>query len=107
MPMGGVVYLGAEAQGEAPESFLDEKNLQLLFRGLEKEAVPPLRLEIPPGERAGRVLPIRVKPSPLVHLLRNGKGYLRVGGQNIPVSRERVVALREAKSSPPMSGKSS
>jgi ATP-dependent DNA helicase RecG len=94
---GGVVYLGAETQGEAPESFLDEKNCQLLFRGLEKEAVPPLRLEIPPGERAGRVLPIRVKASPLVHLLRNGKGYLRVGGQNLPISRERMVALREAK----------
>ena len=95
---GGVVFLGAEVQGEAPESFSDEKNRQLLFRGLEKEAVPPLPLEIRPEGRAGPVLPITVKPSPLVHLLRNGKGYLRVGGENIPISRERVVALREAKS---------
>jgi ATP-dependent DNA helicase RecG len=94
---GGVVYLGVEAQGEAPESFFDEKNRQLLFRGLEKAAVPPLQLEVPPEGRAGQALPITVKPSPLVHLLRNGKGYIRVGGENIPISRERMVALREAK----------
>jgi ATP-dependent DNA helicase RecG len=94
---GGVVFLGAEAQGEAPESFLDEKNRQLLFRGLEKEAVPPLQLEIPAEGRAGQVLPIPIKPSPLFHLLRNGKGYIRVGAQNIPISRERMVALRGAR----------
>ena len=94
---GGVVFLGADARGEVPEIFFDEKNRQLLFRGLEKEAIPPLQLEIPPEGRAGQVLPITVKPSPLVHLLRNGKGYIRVGGQNIPISREKMAALRESK----------
>jgi len=94
---GGRVFLGAEAEGEVPGGFFDEKNRQLLFRGLEKEVIPPLQLEIPPEERAGQVLPITVKPSPLHHLLRNGKSYLRVGSQNILISRERMAALREAK----------
>jgi predicted HTH transcriptional regulator len=94
---GGVVFWETEADGESPGGFFDEKVRQLLFRGLEKTVVPPLQLEVPREGSAGQVLPITVKPSPLLHLLRNGKSYLRVGSQNIPISRERMAALKEAK----------
>jgi ATP-dependent DNA helicase RecG len=94
---GGVVFLGAEAEGEIPGSFFDEKMRQLLFRDLEKATVPPLQFEAPHEAKEGQVLPITVKPSPLLHLLKNGKSYLRVGSQNVPVSRERMASLKEAK----------
>ena len=93
---GGAVLLGPEADGEAGENFLDEKMRQLFFRGLEKATVPPLPFDPPPGGM-GEVLSITVKPSPILHLLENGKSYLRVGTQNVPVSRERMATLRESK----------
>jgi ATP-dependent DNA helicase RecG len=94
---GGAVFLGPEAEGEIPGSFFDEKMRQLLFRDLEKATVPPLQFEAPHEAKEGQVLPITVKPSPLLHLLKNGKSYLRVGSQNVPVSRERMASLKEAK----------
>ncbi len=81
---GGVVFLGAEAQGEAPESFFDEKNRQLLFRGLEKAVVPPLQLEIPPEERAGQVLPITVKPMPAPSSFKEWKELSSSGESEYP-----------------------
>jgi ATP-dependent DNA helicase RecG len=94
---GGVVFVGAEANGEDPGGFLDEKAQRLLFRGLEKGALPPLQLEVSREGSAGQVLSIAVKPSALVHLSRNGKSYIRVGGQNVLISRERMAALKELK----------
>ena len=95
---GGTIFLGAEANGEARGVFFDEKTRHLFFRGLVKAAVPPLQFEVPPeGSPPAQILPITVKPSPLVHLLKNGKGYLRVGSQNIPISREKIAAHKEAR----------
>ena len=94
---GGVVFLGEEADGEGPGDFFDKKFHQLLFRGLERAALPPLQLDIPREGSTGQVFSIIVKPSPLIHLLRNGKAYIRVGTQNVPISREKMAALREAK----------
>ena len=94
---GGAVFLGAEANDEDPGGFFNENIYQLLFRGLERAALPPLPLEVAREGGAGQVLSITVKPSPLVHFLKNGKSYIRVGGQNVPISRERMAPLKELK----------
>jgi ATP-dependent DNA helicase RecG len=95
---GGTVLLGAEAAGEVLGIFFANKTYNLFMRALEKSAVPPLNFEVTQGEVEGQpLLKFTVIPSPAVHLLRNGKCYLRVGGQNVPISRERIAILKEGR----------
>jgi ATP-dependent DNA helicase RecG len=95
---GGTVLLGAEAGGEVLGIFFGHKAYNLFLRALEKSAVPPLKFEVTQEQMEGQaLLKFTVIPNPAIHLLRNGKCYLRVGAQNVLLSKERMAALKEAR----------
>jgi ATP-dependent DNA helicase RecG len=96
---GGTVSLGVETDGEVSGVFFDDRAHRLFIRALEKSSFPSLRFEVTRAQIEGKaLLQFTVIPSPVVHLLRNRKFYLRVGAQNIPLSRERMEALKETRS---------
>jgi ATP-dependent DNA helicase RecG len=96
---GGTVFLGVETDGEVSGVFFDDRARRLFIRALEKSSFPSLRFEVTRAQIEGKaLLQFTVIPSPVVHLLRNRKFYLRVGAQNIPLSRERMEALKETRS---------
>jgi ATP-dependent DNA helicase RecG len=95
---GGTVFLGADAEAEALGVFFDDRERRL-FPGLLKDFFyPPIPFQVGQEEVEGKLL-LRfvVLPSPVLHLLKNGKGYLRVGPKNVHLSRERVATLRESR----------
>jgi ATP-dependent DNA helicase RecG len=95
---GGTVLLSAEADGEVPGIFLANRTYNLFLRALERSAVPPLTFEVRQEEMEGKaLLQFTVVPSAAVHLLRSGKCYLRVGAHNVPITRERMAAFKEAR----------
>ncbi|MBU1209021.1 MAG: putative DNA binding domain-containing protein [Proteobacteria bacterium] len=95
---GGTILLGATADGETEGIYFDERGRQLLIRALEKSSIPPLRFKAATEEIGEKILlGFTIAPSPAIHLLLNGKGYIRVGPENIPLSRERVTILKETR----------
>ena len=95
---GGRVLLGADPEGEALGIFFDDRERHLFTHALLESFHPPLPFQIAQEEVEGKtLLQFMVSPSPVTHLLNNGKGYLRVGPQNVLLSRERMVAQREAR----------
>ncbi len=95
---GGTVLLGATGDGEAEGIYFDDRSRQLLIRALEKSSIPPLKFKAATEEIGGKILlRFAIAPSPTIHLLLNGKCYIRVGPENIPLSRERVANLKEAR----------
>ncbi|MBI5967381.1 MAG: putative DNA binding domain-containing protein [Deltaproteobacteria bacterium] len=95
---GGTVLLGAEMDGEFSGIFFEDRERHFLIHALESSAVPPLKFQVTPEEVEGKtLLRFTVFPSPAVHLLKNGKCFLRVGSQNISLSRERMSVLKESR----------
>ena len=95
---GGKVLLGADPEGEALGIFFDDRERHLFSHALGESFHPPLPFQVSEEEVGGKtLLQFAVLPSAVTHLLRNGKGYLRVGPQNVLISRERLAALREAR----------
>jgi len=96
---GGTVFLGVETDGEVSGFFFDDRTRRLFIRALERSSLLSLRFEVTRVEMEGKaLLKFTVIPSPVVHLLRNRNFYLRVGAQNIPLSKERMEALKETRS---------
>lgn len=95
---GGTILLGATADGEAEGIFFDDRSCQLFRHALEKSFMPPLPFKITTEEIKGKeLLRLTIAPSPHLHVLRNGKCYLRVGPENIPLSKEKIAQLREGR----------
>ena len=95
---GGMVLLGADAEGEPLGFPFDDRSQKLFLHSLEKSSDPPLKFRVSPMESGGKTLyQFTVPPSPAVHLLKNGKACLRVGAQNVFLSREKITALKEAR----------
>ncbi len=95
---GGKVLLGADPEGETLGIFFDDRERHLFSRALRESFHPPLPFQLSEEEVEEKtLLQFTVLPSPVTHLLSNGKGYLRVGAQNIPLSRERMVTQRESR----------
>jgi ATP-dependent DNA helicase RecG len=95
---GGTVFLGVTPEGEVEGIYLDDRSRQLLMRTLERSFAPPLPFKFASEEIESKILlGFTVAPNPAVHLLRNGKCYLRVGPENIPLARERISILREGR----------
>ena len=98
MQGGGRVLLGADPEGETLGIFFDDRERHLFYHALQESFHPPFPFQIAEEEVEGKtLLQFTVLPSPVTHLLSNGKGYLRVGPQNVPLSRERMMAQREAR----------
>ncbi len=95
---GGAILLGATAEGKAEGTFFDARSRQLFTHALEKSSIPSLPIKIT-GERieGHEILRFAVAPSPHFHVLRNGKGYLRVGPENVSLSREKIALLRQGR----------
>ncbi|MDI6754327.1 MAG: ATP-binding protein [Thermodesulfobacteriota bacterium] len=95
---GGTVLLGATAGGEAEGLYFDDRSRQHLIRALEKSSIPPLKFKAATEETGEKILlRFTVAPSPVIHLLLNGKCYIRIGSEKIPLSRERIALLKEAR----------
>jgi len=95
---GGTVLLGAEMGGEFSGIFLEDREGHFLIHALGSSGVPPLKFQVTPEEIEGKtLLRFTVFPSPAVQLLRNGKCFLRVGSQNVSLSRERISVLKESR----------
>ncbi len=95
---GGTVLWGAELLDEPLGVPFDDRAQRIFFHGLEKSSDPPVKFRVSPMKIDGKTLiQFSVDSSPAVHLLRNGKAYRRVGAQNIPLSKEKVTALKEAR----------
>lgn len=95
---GGTIFLGAEAEGDPAGTYFDERASHLLIRKLEQSTVPPLQFKVAREEIKGvALLKFIVPPSPAVHLLTAGRCYLRVGGQNVSLSKERIGVMKDAR----------
>jgi ATP-dependent DNA helicase RecG len=93
---GGTVLLGIDTAEETLGVPFSEAERQL-FQGLLRGAFEPsLDFQIASEELLGKtLLCFRVPASPVVHFLKNGKCFLRVAFQNVPLSPEKAAALRE------------
>jgi len=95
---GGRVLLGGDPEGETLGIFFDDRERHLFFRSLQESFHPSFPIQVAQEEIDGKILlQFTVFPSPVTHLLNNGKGYLRVGPQNVPLSKERMATLREVR----------
>jgi len=95
---GGRVLLGADPEGETRGIFFEDRECHLFCRALQEASLPPFPFQVTRKEFGGKtLLQFTVLPSPVTHLLRNGKGYLRIGPQNVSLSRERIIAQRETR----------
>ena len=93
---GGTVFLGADSEEETMGVSWEDRERRQFMNLLRGSFDPPLTLGVVAEEILGKtLLRFTVLPSPAVHTQKNGKGYLRVGSQNIPLSRERLAAQRE------------
>ena len=95
---GGTVILGVDS-GEETLGIYFSAEERRLFQGLLRGAFEPsLDFQIASEELLGKTLLLfRVPASPVLHFLKNGRCFLRVAFQNVPLSRERAAALREAR----------
>ena len=95
---GGRVLLGADPEEKTLGIFFDDRERYLFTHALQESFHPPFPFQVARKEVEGKtLLQFTVLPSPVAHLLSNGKGYLRVGPQNVSLSRERIVTQREAR----------
>jgi ATP-dependent DNA helicase RecG len=95
---GGGVLLGADPEGQTLGIFFDDRECHLFCHALRESFPPPFPFQVAREEVEGKpLLRFTVLPSPAVHLLSYGKSYLRVGPQNVSLSRERIVRQREAR----------
>ena len=93
---GGTVLLGADSEEESFGVSWEDRERRHFMNLLQDSFHPPLALGLVDEEMMGKtMLRFTILPSPAVHTQKNGKSYLRVGPQNIPLSRERLVARRE------------
>ena len=95
---GGTVFLGIDTGEETLGVYFPEQERRL-FRGLLGGAFEPsLDFQTATEELLGKtLLRFRVPASPVVHFLKNGKSFLRVAFQNVPLSREKAAVLREGR----------
>jgi len=93
---GGTVLLGIDTGEETLGVFFSEQE-RSLFQGLLRGAFEPsLDFQMASEELLGKILLcFQVPASPVVHFLKNGKSFLRVAFQNVPLSREKAAALRQ------------
>ena len=95
---GGTVFLGADSDEEMLGVHWENREQRHFINALRDSFHPPLVFAAGEEEVLGRtLLRLTVLPSPAVHTPKEGRGYLRVGPQNIPLSRERWAALREGR----------
>ncbi len=95
---GGAVFLGADVEGEVTGTFFNERGRKIFMHNLENYFAPPLLFRVEQEGVDGQpLLKFSVAPSSEVHLLKNGKCYLRVGMENAPVSRERLISVKETR----------
>jgi ATP-dependent DNA helicase RecG len=95
---GGSILLGAAFEEETRGVFWDDRERRLFINLLREAFRPPVVFEVVSQELLGKsILRFTVPPSPAIHTQKNGETRLRVGPQNIPLSRERLAALREAR----------
>ncbi len=96
---GGKVLLGVGPEGETPGTFFREGETRAFHKALGKSFSPPLSFQSAEEEAGGKKLAqFSVLPSPQIHSLGKGRVYLRVGDENISLSREKIARLREARS---------
>lgn len=93
---GGTVLLGFDTEEEALGVYFSEQERRL-FQGLLREAFEPLLgFQMASEELRGKtLLRFQVQASPVVHFLKNGKSFLRVALQNVPLSRKKAATLRQ------------
>ncbi len=95
---GGTVLLGADTEGGAAGVFFDAGKGNHPYRGLKDLFHPSVPFQMAREEVGGKtLLRFTVPPSPVTHVLGKGRGFLRVGPANVPLSRERIAFLRQAK----------
>jgi ATP-dependent DNA helicase RecG len=95
---GGTVLLGIDTGEETLGVYFSEQESRA-FHGLLRGAFEPsLDFQLASEELLGKtLLRFRVAASPVLHSLKNGKSFLRVAFQNVPLSREKSAALRGEK----------
>jgi ATP-dependent DNA helicase RecG len=94
---GGSILLGAAFDEETQGVIWGDRERRLFINLLREAFRPPVVFEVVFQELLGKsLLRFTVPPSPAIHTQKNGETRLRVGPQNIPLSRERLAALREA-----------
>jgi len=93
---GGTVLLGVDTGEETLGVYFSEPERRL-FQGLLRGAFEPsLDFQMTSEELLGKILLcFRVPASPVVHSLKNGRSFLRVAFQNVPLSRDKAAALRQ------------
>ena len=95
---GGTVFLGADFQEETLGLSWTDRERRHFLNLLGDFFLPPLDWKAVDEEVSGKpLIRFTVLPSPAVHAQKNGRAYLRVGSQNIPLSREKLAALREGR----------
>jgi ATP-dependent DNA helicase RecG len=95
---GGTVLLGIGAGEETLGVSFSEQERGLFQDLLRGAFEPSLDFQVAPEMLLGKtLLRFTVSPSPAIHTQKNRETHLRVGPQNISLSRERLAALREAR----------
>jgi len=93
---GGTVLLGIDSGEETLGVYFSEQERRLFQELLRRAFEPALDFQMASEELLGKILLcFQVPASPVVHFLNNGKSFLRVAFQNVPLSREKAVALRQ------------
>jgi ATP-dependent DNA helicase RecG len=93
---GGTVFLGADFEEETMGVSWEDRERRQFMNLLRDSFHPPLAWGVVEEEVLGKtLLRFTVLSSPAVHTQKNDKCYLRVGPQNIPLSREKLAAQRE------------
>jgi ATP-dependent DNA helicase RecG len=95
---GGTVLLGIDTGEETLGVSFSEQESRAFHRLLQGAFEPSLDFQLASEELLGKtLLRFRVPASPVLHSLKNGKSFLRVAFQNVPLSREKSAALRGEK----------
>ncbi len=92
---GGTVLLGIDTGEETLGAYFSEQERRIFEDLLRGAFEPSLDFQFASEELLGKtLLRFRVPASPVVHFLKNGKSFLRVAFQNVPLSRDKGAALR-------------
>ena len=93
---GGTVLLGMDIGEETLGVYFSEPERQLFQDLLRGAFEPALAFQMAAeGLRGKTLLCFQVPASPVVHHWKNGNSFLRVAFQNVPLSRDKMAALRK------------
>ncbi|MBN1260457.1 MAG: putative DNA binding domain-containing protein [Anaerolineae bacterium] len=95
---GGTLYVGVDEQG-APTGAIFPEEINDIFRQAERLCQPPIPVEWQQTEQSGQFVFVgRIRRSPELHTLRDGRVLVRAGAENRPLRGDQVRQLATTRS---------